>query len=269
MYHNNQQGKKIYYEVLNDKSVKGTIVFLNGVMASTNSWKNQYEAFEKLGYKIILHDFIGQLKSDKFVGQYSFDKHTQDLKGLLDELKIEKAHLIGTSYGGEVAMKYAINYPFMVESLSIIDSVSEVDDQMVKSIEEWIELAVTGSGEEFFNGMLPSIYGKTYIKENSDFLSKRAKLMNNVPLDYFMGQIGLYHTFINDVYMTNVLHKINCPTLVVCGKDDILKPVKFSKLIQDNIKGSVLVLIPDCGHVTILEKPNELNDLLMDFINKE
>lgn len=263
----NRDNKRIFYNIINEDSTNGVIVFLNGVMASTSSWINQYEVLKKLGFRIILHDFVGQLKSDKFEGLYSFKKHAEDLNQLLEHLKVKKVHLIGTSYGGEVAMKYAVLYPNNVTSITVIDSVSEIDGKLKRNVEEWIDLASTYEGETFFYGMMPSIYGYTYIKNNKEFLSKRAKAMNQIPKDYFDGQIGLYKTFIKDVTMTNELKKITCPALIVCGKDDTLKPVRFSEIIHNEINDSELVIIEDCGHVTIFEQPEELNKVIIKFLN--
>lgn len=263
----NRNKSKIFYEIINETSNNGTIVFLNGVMASTSSWINQYNMFKDEGYKIILHDFLGQLKSDKFKGLYSFEQHALDLNELLLLVNETNVHLIGTSYGGEVAMKYSIMYSSKVKTLTVIDSVSELDDHLVQSVVEWIELAKTYNGELFFNGMMPSIYGKTYIKNNTEFMKQRAKSMNQIPKVYFDGQIGLYKTFLEDVTMTHELHKIICPSLVICGEEDTLKPVKFSNIINDTIPHSRLITIPDCGHVTIFEKPDELNSILLQFIS--
>lgn len=266
MIYTKKNGKNIYYDIINEESSKDVVVFLNGVMASTNSWINQYEVFKEKGYKIILHDFLGQLRSDKFEGLYSFRKHAEDLDELLLTLGENQVHLIGTSYGGEVAMKYAVLFPEKVTSISIIDSVSELDEHLTNSVSEWIELAKTYNGEVFFNGMMPSIYGSTYIKNNEESLKQRAKAMNKIPKEYFDGQIGLYKTFIDDVYMTDELDNIICPCLIVCGEEDSLKPIKFSRIIMDHVENSHLHIIPDCGHVTIFEKPDELNKILLDFL---
>lgn len=262
----NKDGKHIYYNVINGNRSNEVLVFLNGVMASASSWVNQYEELGKLGYKIILHDFVGQLRSDKFEGVYSFERHVEDVRQLLQHLGLNNTHLIGTSYGGEVAMKYASMYPEEVKSITVIDSTSELDDRMKRSVEEWIDLAQDYDGENFFYEMMPSIYGYTYIKNNQELLSIRAKAMKKIPQDYFDGQIGLYRTFIEDVTMTDELHKITCHSLIVCGELDTLKPLRFSKIIADNISGSKLVLIPDCGHVTIFEKPDELNKHIIEFL---
>lgn len=264
----NHNGFNIYYEIKGDQNSKNTVAFLNGVMASRNSWVNQIPIFEKLGYKIILHDFKGQLLSDKPQGPYTFKEHAAEAKALLDFLGVEKAHLIGTSYGGEVAMRFAVDYPEITESISIINSVSELDDVLKLLIRNWRTLAKQGDPVEFFHGMLPTIYHSNYIKDNIEILTTRAQAFKNLPEDYLKGQIYLYDTFEQDVTMTHILKEIKCPALVVCGEDDILKPKKFAQIIADNIPRSEYITIPNCAHVTIFEKPNELNSVLLGFVFK-
>lgn len=266
MFYKNRNEKSIFYEVMNEDSKGEVIVFLNGVMASTSSWINQYSVFKELGYKIILHDFLGQLRSEKFEGLYSFKEHCEDVKELLSFLKVENVHLIGTSYGGEVALKYAAMYPKEVRTISVIDSVSELDEKMINGVKEWVDLAKTYNGEKFFYGMMPSIYSEGYINKNKAFLDTRAKAMKQIPKEYFDGQVGLYLTFIDDVEMTSELKKIVCPSLIICGEKDTLKPPRFSKIIVDNIVNSNYITLPDCGHVSIFEKPGELNASILGFI---
>lgn len=264
----NIDGVNIYYELKGDLKAEETVVFFNGVMASTTSWNFQVPVFRKFGYKVLVQDFKGQLKSDKPEGPYTFKEHAFEAKELIKHLNIDKVHIVGTSYGGEVAMRFAIDYPELVKSISIIDSVSELDEVLKYFIESWKALAESKDAEKFFWGMMPSIYGNTFIKENIEMLKKRAEEFKDFPEDYFQGQIYLYDTFISDVYMTDELDQIKCPALVVCGEDDILKPVKFSKIIADRIPNSEFVVIPDCGHVTIFEKPDVLNSILLGFIMK-
>ncbi|HOJ50240.1 MAG TPA: alpha/beta hydrolase [Spirochaetota bacterium] len=262
----NVNGCNIYYEVRGNENSNDVVVFLNGVMATFNSWGFQIPVFEK-GFKILLHDFRGQLLSDKPKGPYSFKMHADDLKALLDHVGIKKAHIIGTSYGGEVGIKFAIEYPEMVKSLAIIDSVSEVDDLLRMFALQWRQLAVDKDPIKFYYGMLPSIYGNTFIKNNRKFLETRGEGLKNVDPSYFDGQVALYDTFLT-LNLTPELHKIKAPTIVVVGEDDILKRRKLSDIIVNNIPKCEYVIIPDCGHVTIFEKPDTLNSILLGFVTK-
>ncbi len=258
----------IHYKDLGDANSKVAVVFFNGVMASTSSWKDFYPTFVKSGYRVVLHDFMGQLLSDKPDKEYSFNLHCYQAFSLFRSLGIEKIHIIGTSYGGEIAMRYAVLYPDMVESITVIDSTSQLDPVMIGFINSWKTFCDIGDGRLFFENMLPSIYGEKYLEENQDTLAKRSEKMSEIPADYLKGQKILYDTFLRDVSCTKDLYKIGCPALIICGEHDLLKPVKYSKIIADNIPGSEFIVLPDCGHVAIFEKPKEINSLILGFVIK-
>ncbi len=258
----------LFYEVNGKKGAKTAIVYFNGVMASTNSWDFMWPVFEDHDFQIIRHDFRGQLKSDKPAGPYSFAMHAEDAKKLFEHLGVEQVHIIGTSYGGEVAMKFAMLYPEMTKSISIIDSVSELDEVLKGFIDSWMNLCDLKDGEKFFRGMAPSIYGNTFYTENKVMLDERAKAFSQVDDSYFEGQKILYQTFKDDVNMTDELKTIQCPALVIVGQDDLLKRVKFSDILAREIPNAEYIRIPEAGHVAIFEKYRELNSMIYGFVLK-
>jgi len=258
-------GITIYYE-WHPGSNGRTITFLNGVMASTNSWEFYSDFFNKAGFNVLLHDFRGQLQSDKPTGPYSFEEHAADLAALMASLDIRQADIVGTSYGGEVAMKFATDYPDKTASLTVIDSVSETDGLLDAFIESWSLMARKETAREFYWSAIPALYSSEFIAEHRDILSQRAELFSQLPEDYFSGQRALYDTF-KAIDLTGELKHITSPALVVCGTADILKPPKFSRIIADNIDQSRLVLLPDCGHVAIFEQPETLRDLISGFLS--
>lgn len=262
-------GMKLYFELRGNPEAKETILFLNGVMASTNSWYVLSKPFEELGYRVLLHDFKGQLKSDKPAGPYTFKEHADETAQLMDHLGIEKAHIVGTSYGGEVAMKLSMIHPEKVQSMVIIDSTSERTAVGGSFVSSWKAPALAGDGESFFNTLMPSIYGEKFIKENKDFLAKRAKATRTIGQEYLDGQVILYDSFLGDVALTEEeLHSIKRPALIICGEEDILKTPEESLRIHHHIHGSEYVTLPECGHVSIFEKPKEVTTLLLGFILK-
>ena len=66
---------ELYYEIHGDPNGTETIAFFNGVMASVSSWALLYPVFERAGFRVIVHDFKGQLTSSKPAGPYSFAQH--------------------------------------------------------------------------------------------------------------------------------------------------------------------------------------------------
>lgn len=262
----NIDGINIYYEVYGEKQAKETIYFLNGVMASANSWHGLIEPLIKLGYQVVLHDFMGQLKSDAPEGPYTFKDHIHHLLALSEHLETETFHLIGTSYGSEVAMRMTLDYPEKVLSLSLIDGVSEIDEVTKRFVESWKPMCDYEDPYDFFWGMAPSIYGNEFLTDNKEFLEERALAMRKMDRSYFEGLKRLIDTFVSEVDFTNELHQIKCPTQIIVGEDDLLKRVKFSRMIAEHIAHSELYILPNCGHVTIFEKPKELQTLLTGFL---
>ena len=258
----------LYYEEKGNPDGEKTVVFLNGVMASTSSWRSYVKIFEALNFKVILHDFKGQLLSDKPEGPYSFKEHAEESRELLKALGVKKAHFIGTSYGGEVGMKFAVLFPEMVESLILINSVSEMDESLRLFVEGWRQAAMRKDGEGFFWHLAPTIYHNTYLEKEKEKLKRKAKAMNNMDDEFFQGQIALYDTFLKDIDMTDELHRIKAPTLIIAGENDLLKSIRFQEIMAKHIAGSEYVIIPDCGHVTIFEKEEELKTLLLGFVIK-
>lgn len=104
--------------------------------------------------------------------------------------------------------------------------------------------------------------------KNQEMLAGRAKAIKDNPNGYLEGQKTLYDTFAQDVYMTDELPQIQCPALILCGEQDILKPPRFSKIMADAIPNAEYVTIPDCGHVAIFEKPKELESAIFGFVMK-
>src|ERR1700753_4109591 len=100
----------LYYEVTGNPQSPKTIVFLNGLSQSTVAWFLMLPYFKE-DFKIILVDFIFQGQSSKNTEWRSFDRHAQDVKELLDELKIDKVNLAGLSYGSLVSQHFALLYP--------------------------------------------------------------------------------------------------------------------------------------------------------------
>lgn len=261
-------GIDLFYEVKGDPNGTETVAFLNGVMASTSSWSLLTPAFERLGYRVILHDFKGQMKSSKPAGPYTFEEHCAEALALFDHLGADRLHLVGTSYGGEIALKFALLYPQRVKTISVIDSVSELDPVLKGFVLGWKVLCDTGDGETFFRGMAPSIYGPDFMAANEDMLNSRAKAVAQVGPEYLRGQKILYDTFAQHVTMTQELGNIQCPALILCGQCDILKPPRFSKIMADRIPNAEYLTIPDCGHVAIFEKPRELESAILGFVLK-
>ncbi|MCE1206678.1 MAG: alpha/beta hydrolase [Spirochaetia bacterium] len=255
------RGVSFYYELSGQGSE--TIAFLNGIAMSVAHWAPYVQAFQG-EYRCLCHDMRGQTLSGKPEGEYSLDLHAQDLAELMERLGITRVHLVGTSYGAEVAMAFAVRYPEKCLSLTLIDGVSETDPLLEAIVDSWI-LAAEKDARLFYRTILPWNYSPGYISTNRELLAKREAGVANLPRDWFEGFIRLCEAFLK-INLTEALSAIQCPTLIMVGEKDILKPYKFSKIIQQRIKGSQLFILPGAGHAAVLEEPALIQQHLRNFL---
>ncbi|WDC84939.1 alpha/beta hydrolase [Caloramator sp. mosi_1] len=121
--------KKLYYEVYGEGE---PLVLLNGIMMSTASWAAFVGALSKY-YRVVLVDLIDQGRSDKGDSFYTQDMHTDMLYELTKKLDLGKFNLLGISYGGEVAMLYALKYQDTLKSL-ILSNTTAYTTKIMKHI---------------------------------------------------------------------------------------------------------------------------------------
>ncbi len=261
-------GVSIYYELKGKQEEKEAVVFLNGIMSSVSSWVLQVPIFEKAGYKTLLHDFRGQLLSAKPVELYTFSQHAIDLKELLIQLGIERIHIISTSYGALVGMRFVLDFPDYVKSIAMIDAISELDSTFQRIANAWLETLKEGDMAKLFRAAVPTIYSNFFLEKNGKSLQEREAMMSKVPGDFIESLGRLINNTLKNTKITAELSNIKCPVLLMVGEYDQLTPLKFSQLIQKQIPHAEFVIVPECGHATIYEKPDVVNSMTLGFISK-
>lgn len=259
---------RLYYELLGEG--EQTIVFLNGVMMSTESWLFQTPEFSKR-YRVLLHDFRGQGRSSGPDEPYTFDQHCQELKSLLDALGIRQAHFIGTSYGSEVGMMFAVNHPEYIQSLTICAGVSESNALLRAHIDSWCVAArhaiEHNTKDDFMFSCAPLNYSAGFLEQNPGFVAERAKMVAQLPDSWFASLIRLCECF-NTFDITAQLHRIKAPVLLISGSEDILKGPPFAALMKAQMPHAESLIVMGAGHAMVIEKAAEFNSLVMGFIDR-
>ncbi len=252
----------MYYEFLGPED--GEVLILNnGVFMNTASWAFQLPELCKC-YRVLAYDMRGQGQTGHPAGEYSLGLHADDLVALMDALKVEKAHMVGTSYGGELNLEMGIRFPERCQSLTIIASVSHSDALLVAMIERWRLAAELGDGPKFFR----LIYADTY---SENFLIQRPELIPMAEQRYatldLIAAVQLIESFLR-FNVTAELGQIKAPTCIVSAELDLLKPRKYGAIMHRAIAGSEFHLVPDAGHVVVLEKAAEVNTIILGFLAK-
>lgn len=228
------------------------LILLNGIAMSISHWKPMIAALP-VGVPCLCHDFRGQTLSDKPAGPYSLEMHADDLAALMKGLGMARGHIVGTSYGSEVAMEFAIKYPERCTSLVVIDGVSELDPVLEAAGICWMESAKVDP-RVFYKAMLPWTYSAAFIAANRESLKAREDGVAGLPAVWFKGFVELCRAFLA-IDITPRLGRISCPATVIVGEEDILKPAKFSEIIARGIPGATMKVIPGAGHAVVIEQP--------------
>jgi 3-oxoadipate enol-lactonase len=251
---------QIYYELHGPEDAE-VVVLSNGILMSTVTWGFQAPVLARR-HRVLLYDCRGMWQSDHPAGPYSMDLHADDLAALLDALGIERAHIAGISYGGELSMAFALKYPARTRSLVVSSSVSQIDPLLRAWGDSWIAAARLRDPEMLFNVTCPLNFSEAYIAANPAALAAARQRYGLLDMDAFL-ELMLAFTRLD---LTPRLHAITAPTLVMVGEDDLLKPRKYSEIIAREIPRASLVTVPHAGHAVCLEQPQVFNSLLLGFL---
>jgi 3-oxoadipate enol-lactonase len=256
-------GIDLYYE-LHGQEDRPTLVLNNGIiMNAATSWAFQTKTLAR-HYRVLQYDCRGQGQSEHPHQAYSMEIHADDLAGLLTSLGIEKAHVAGISYGGEVAQAFVLKYPDRVHSLILADTVSEVRPALGTIVQSWLDAASEGNAQAFFDVTVPWNFSAQFIAANPVLLKDARKRYD--ALD-FPAVVRLCECFL-EVNFTAQLGKIQAPTCVLVGAKDLLKGPEYADIIKQRIKHAELHILPGSGHASCWESPEEFNSVILGFLAK-
>ncbi len=195
--------------------------------------------------RVIRMDLRGHGLSGVTTGDYSMSMLARDALSLLDALGVARAHVVGLSIGGRIALQLAAEAPGRVASLLLMDTAAEFAPP-----EAWQQRidAVLRDG----SGVLSDVVMPRWVCDPSLASSQglRRMLLNTDRHGYAGAAAAL-----RDARATDIAGRIACPTTVVVGDRDIATPPAMAEALRDMIPGSKLVVIPEGAHLPTLEQP--------------
>ncbi len=256
-------GAKIYYEVAGGGV---PLVLIHAGICDSRMWDDQFQTFTQ-DYRVVRYDQRAFGKSKPVAGTFS---DLDDLRALLDFLKIDRAHLVGCSKGGSLAMDFCVSYPDRVQSLVMVGSNPSgfvftgdpppVWEQLKQAwdsgaIEKVCELEV----QLWVDGV-----SRTPDQVDSD-LRQKVYAMNLIPLQHEKAGTGGKQER-PDVNAIEYLNAIRVPVLAIVGDLDDTELIAAAKLMADTIPNAQHVIITGTAHVPNMEKPAEFNHHVLDFL---
>lgn len=237
------------------------LVLVHGLGSSGRDWNFQVEAFADQ-YQVITYDSRGHGRSHKPAPPYSVPMFANDLESLLNALGLEKVHLVGVSMGGWTSFEFAVHHSDRLHSLTIINSGPElVVRTWAERRELWKRLILFRlfSMEKIGKSLAPRLFPKPEHAEfKQTFIERWAENDKRAYMASLQGAVGW--TVLDE------LENITCPVLVIAADEDFYSSVESKQAYVDLIPDAKLEVMFDCRHAAPVEKSQELNELLKNFL---
>lgn len=255
----------LYYETVEIDKNKDWVVFIHGLGGSLLTWKKQIEPFSK-EYNLLLIDLNGHGKSYEicFCKPKDYMEICNNIKEILDNLSIEKAHFVGLSLGTFVLVSYATMYSNTVKKLVMGGGVIKLERSKILLIDfvQCIKRLIPC-------GMLYSIF--SYIIMPKKNHAKSRKIFNREALkikrkEFLAWLSSLSQIKDGDKYIEAMNKLKHIKILYVMGKEDHMF-LNGTKSAVEKLKNAKLYIIENSGHVCTIEKYKEFNETALAFLD--
>ena len=264
----NINGYRMYYEIHGQGQ---PIVMIHGGLGGGEGCASMSECHAAAlasKYKLILYDRRAAGRSETPEGGYSMANQVQDLRSLLDHLGVERAHVLGSSGGGPIALTLALDFPQMVDTLLLINTMSYAaaaeraarQREMEAFVSNEARYGLEGSVERGIEARMPGV------RENEPERFQRLKTIN---MEKFPGMLASFRAYldIGDTIEAR-LSSLDVPTLIVHGDADTTISVSCSHTLHEKISGSQIEIIPGAVHGVMTNEADQVRDMIVNFIEK-
>ena len=229
------------------------ILFIHGAGGGQYTWSYQKGFFEKQSNPIVIelpgHGESGA-EAEEEIGEYA-----EHVSSFLKAMGIEKVFLVGHSMGGAITQTLALTHPEMIRGIILVGTGARL---------RVLPLILNGIKENF-EETVKHINRLSYSrKAPSDLIEKGVLGMLRCRPEVLYGDFLACDRF--DIMRE--LENIDLPTLILCGNEDEMTPVKYSEFLRSRIRGSTLEILPGSGHMVMMESPQAFNEKIGEFVLK-
>lgn len=251
---------RLYYQ---DDNPDGspTVVLLHGLGANSDSWQLQIPVLTQAGFRVLAPDAPGFGQSS-YPGSACIAQMAENIVGLFEVLQVSCFHLVGISMGGTLALQIALDYPQLVGKLVLVNTFAHLkvsDPRLWPYLALRFVLVHTLGIEAQAKAVAQRIF------PHSDQVELRRLLIEQVVQSDPSGYRATMRALAR-FNVTDRLAQIQSPTLVVTGECDTTVPPETQHSLVRNIPAARQVSIAGAGHAVSVEKPEQFNKALLDFL---
>jgi len=237
------------------------VVMIHGLGGTSNTFTPVRAAFAR--HRTIRFDLPGSGRSHRVEGPLSLELFVEKTLRVMHRAGIQRAHVVAHSMGTIVATHLAASEPGRVESLALFGPLLAPPESARGAIRGRAAKAREGDMQPIADALLQaSVSAETRAKRPAAVAFVRESLMRQDPEGYARSCEALADMLPADT------SRIECPTLLVTGDEDVVAPPQAVRMMGERISGSRVEVLRGCGHWTPVEKPEECEGLLKRFLER-
>jgi len=227
------------------------VLFIHGAGGGQYTWSYQKGFFEK-EFNPIMIELPGHGESEG-EGEQEVVRYAEHVHAFLKALGLKKVFLVGHSMGGAIAQTLSLIHPEVMKGIVLVATGARL---------KVLPLILDGIMNDFEETVLKITQFAYSRKAPSDLIEKGVSVMLQCRPEVLYGDFLACDRF----DLMNEVEKIGLPALILCGDDDQLTPVKYSQFLHSRIKGSKLEVLPNAGHMVMMESPQAFDKKIKEFI---
>jgi 3-oxoadipate enol-lactonase len=255
-------GGELYYEVTGEGPV---LVLVHAGIADSRMWDDQMPVFSAT-HRVVRYDVRNFGRSS--IAEKDF-AHYEDLHRLLRHLAVERTAMVGVSMGGTLTIDFALAYPETISALVLVGTGPNGYDRWGDEIKQgWAEENEALEAGDMERGIEVNLRmwvdgpARTPAEVNPEVRARVAEMLaHNLPRE------GEGEAQDVEPRAAGRLGEIDVPTLVLAGDKDSPDIIASSRLLADGIRGARLEVISGVAHVPNMERPEEFNRLVLEFLD--
>lgn len=276
-------GFKLFFRSFGEAK-RGNILCLHGGPGMTHDYMLPMADLSEHGYRVVFYDQLGCGKSEVPADKALFvpERYVEEVEAFRKKMRLGRPHVIGSSWGGMLAIAYALKYQRNMRSMITVGGLHNVP-LTVREMQMMKKELPKATQEKFARYESAGDYeNPEYVKAVMEFYNKHVCRLDpwpkevyyslehfSKPVYYTMNGPNEFTIIGNIRYwdVTNRLHTIRVPTLVLTGKYDEVSP-KVARDIHRHIKGSKLVIFPNSSHLSFWEERGAFMKTVSGFLDK-
>jgi pimeloyl-ACP methyl ester carboxylesterase len=248
-----------------DRGTGTPIVFLHAFPLNRAMWAHQAAVLSRQ-FRIISIDLRGFGESDAPFWRYSLEQYARDVKEVLASLGLDKALFVGLSMGGYLEFALYRLYPELMLGLVLADTRAQADKPEQIQWRFGLAQRTAAKGPEaVIAEMLPKLLAPARYERDPDLVRQVKSLIAAAPVP---GIVGALMAMAERPDSADLLRQITVPALVIVGADDVLTTTADAERMAQGITDARLVVIPEAGHLSNLEQPDQFTAALEGFAQK-